>query len=125
MDWARVAGVGATGSVPPASPFWSTRVALSGIGDPGHTPFRCPNREVHPWDRVIAGQDFEEAAADSNPAARSISSSVVNRPTLRRTAPLPTSGGTRIAHSTGDWVIDPSWQALPVEAATPGTLASR
>src|SRR5262249_33580489 len=42
------------------------------------------------------------ARSASNSAARSISSSVVNRPTDSRTAPRPTSGGTPIAHNTGD-----------------------
>ena len=57
------------------------------------------------------------ARETSAAAARSISSSVVNRPTLSLTAPRPNSGGTPIAWSTGDRQTLPSWQADPVEAA--------
>jgi len=49
----------------------------------------------------------------------SISSSVVVRPKLNRIAPMPISGGTRIAFRTGESVTAPEWQAEPVEAATP------
>src|SRR5262249_27544078 len=41
-------------------------------------------------------------------AARSTSSSVVKRPTLRRPAPRPSSGGTPIACNTGDRQTLPS-----------------
>jgi hypothetical protein len=56
--------------------------------------------------------------------ARSISASVVNRPTLRRTAPRPSSGETPIAASTGERLTRPSWHAEPVEAAISGTASS-
>src|SRR5262249_30220514 len=48
------------------------------------------------------------AARTRESAARSISSSVVNRPILRRTAPRPSSGGTPMAWSTGDRQTLPS-----------------
>jgi hypothetical protein len=63
------------------------------------------------------------AAAISSSTARSISSQVVKRPAVNRTAPRPCSTGTPIALSTGDCFTFPSWHADPVEAAMPGTLA--
>ena len=51
------------------------------------------------------------------------SSHVVVRPRLNRIAPIPSRGGTPIAARTGDRVTEPAWQADPVEAATPGSIA--
>jgi hypothetical protein len=65
-----------------------------------------------------------EVAFSRIPAARSISSSVVIRPTLSRTAPLPTPDGTFMARNTADCVTWPSRQADPVDAAISGTFAS-
>ena len=49
--------------------------------------------------------------------AFSISSSVVKRPRLKRTAPKPYSSPTPIAFNTGDNSLDVSWHAEPRAAA--------
>ena len=51
-------------------------------------------------------------------AARSISSSVVNRPTEKRIVPLAYSAGTCMAFRTLDTWTPSLWQAAPGEAAT-------
>jgi hypothetical protein len=50
--------------------------------------------------------------------------SVVWRPRLKRTAPIPTFSGTRIAASTGESSTRPAWHAEPVDAAIPSSLSS-
>ena len=57
-------------------------------------------------------------------AAVSISSSVVNRPRLNRTASKAASRSIPMASSTSDGSIAPELQALPVEAATGSMRAS-
>src|SRR5438876_5498114 len=57
-------------------------------------------------------------------AARSISSSVVKRPTLSRTAPRPRFADTPMHFRTGDNVTCPSWQAEPVDAAISGAFCN-
>jgi len=59
------------------------------------------------------------SAASMRSTTASISPSVVVRPRLNRMAPMPTSGVTPIAASTGESSTRPAWQAEPVDAATP------
>ena len=62
-----------------------------------------PGQQTRRGGHVAANQRRQPGAAQSlaGPTGQR-SSSVVHRPTLSRTAPRPTSGGTRIAQSTGD-----------------------
>src|SRR3990172_1894195 len=64
-----------------------------------------------------------ELPSSRYPRTSSSSSQVVVRPKLNRTAPIPSSGGTPIAARMGERVTEPAWQADPVEAATPGSVA--
>lgn len=53
------------------------------------------------------------------------SSSVVLRPSVRRTEPSASSGATPIAKITADALSWPSWHAEPVDAAISGALAKK
>jgi len=75
----------------------------------------CPRRRLVslPRGNVNPGRDLgvrgvadaAYASVVERPSTTALSSShVVERPRLKRTAPVPTSGGTRIASSTGDSV---------------------
>src|SRR6266511_6370125 len=76
---------------------------------------------------LIAPSNWEtgtDATAIRNRSATSrTSASVVQRPRLRRIAPMPISGITPIARSTGESSTLPAWQAEPVDAATPSIPA--
>src|SRR5437588_783593 len=101
------------------------KVINNGGGHANHTMFweiMGPRGGGEGWGRGNAFP-YPRAARARTSAARSTSSEVVNRPTVRRRDPRPTSGGTRMAQRTGDCVTCPSWQAEPVEAASSGTRA--
>src|SRR5205085_10123568 len=65
----------------------------------------------------------ESILCASNLAAFSTSSSVDQRPNVRRKAPNARSRDIPIAISTGEGSVLPSWQAEPVELATSGVAA--
>src|SRR5207237_7390379 len=80
------------------------------IGASGRNPQAgkcdCDQNRLHA-DGSFDGFPFN-VRATNKPAARSISSVVVNRPTLNRTAPWADSAGTFLAARTGEIVSLPS-----------------
>jgi len=67
---------------------------------------------------TLPAKPVEASAAASRSTTAPSSSTLVSRPRLKRIAPMPTSGATPIAASTGESSTRPAWQAEPVDAAT-------
>lgn len=92
-DRGKASAVGQEGSRRASLETW--RVSLAGI-------WIGPRPELNGW--LAAGHASARAKAATT---ASISASVVPRPRLKRIAPIPISGATPIAASTGDSVTAP------------------